>query len=272
MLSAIQPNLITGFLSFLFTLLILSYLVGDNPGFRVAVHIFTGISAGYIVVVAFHSIVNMFQPLVSGSNLDRILLVFPLILSLLLLGKTTDRFEWMGRPVVAFMVGVGSAAAIGGAVLGTLFPQIVAVSSMFDLRQTTNFADTAGNPALLPGLFHLITAGFILVGTIVTLIYFQFTVFGKDKLSPDLLPKRQPRKEHRGETKDDVSKSSIEPGSFLGERGRVIGFIALIGQIFIVVTLGTIFSGVLAAALSALVDRIHSLILFIDQVLSVFIA
>ena len=231
MLSAIQTNLITGFLSFLFTLLILSYLVGDNPAFRVAVHIFTGISAGYIVVIAFRSVANMFAPLISGSNQERILLVVPLVLSLLLLGKTSARFEWMGRPVMAFLVGLGAAVAIGGAVLGTLFPQIMAVSSLFNLRQTANFGNAAGN---------LITGIFILIGTIVTLIYFQFTLFGNNRST--------------------------------GKRGRVIGFIALIGQIFIVITLGTIFSGVLATALSALVERIHSLILFIDQVLSVFLA
>ena len=231
MLSAIpQTDLITGFLSFLFTLLILSYLVGDNPAFRMAVHIFTGVSAGYIVLVAFQTVLNMFAPLIIGSSPDRFLLIIPLILSLLLFGKTSSRFEWMGRPVVAFMVWVGTAAVIGGAVLGTLFPQIMAASSMFDLHKTTGPVNAAGS----------LTAGvLVLIGTIVTLIYFQFTLFGKNKVT--------------------------------GKRGKLIGFISLIGQIFIVITLGVIFSGVLSAALAALVDRINSLILFIDHLLA-FIA
>ena len=101
MLSTIsQTDLITGFLSFLFTLLILSYMVGDNPAFRMAVHIFTGVSAGYIVLVAFQAVVNMFAPLINGSSPDRFLLIFPLILSLLLFGKTSSRFEWMVSAVV----------------------------------------------------------------------------------------------------------------------------------------------------------------------------
>ena len=46
-----QINLFTGVISFLFTLLIFSYVLGDNPLFRVAVYIFIGVSAGYIAVV-----------------------------------------------------------------------------------------------------------------------------------------------------------------------------------------------------------------------------
>ena len=231
MLSAIQTNLITGFLSFLFTLLILSYLAGDNPAFRVAVHIFTGVSAGYIVVVAFQAVVNLFAPMVSGTNVERILLFFPLVMSLFLLGKTSSRFDWMGRPVVAFMVGVGSAAAVAGAVLGTLFPQVLAGTALFDLRQTVGLENTVGG---------MVTGIFILFGTVVTLAYFQFSVVGKNKAA--------------------------------GKRGYVMSFIALLGQIFIVITLGAIFAGVLAASLAALVDRIHSLLLFIDQVLSTLLA
>ena len=32
---------------FIFTVLILSYLLGDNPLFRVGIHLFIGISVGY---------------------------------------------------------------------------------------------------------------------------------------------------------------------------------------------------------------------------------
>ena len=57
MLGAIQLDLITGFLSFLFTVLILSYLVGDNPAFRLAIHAFIGVSAGYVAMVVFRQII-----------------------------------------------------------------------------------------------------------------------------------------------------------------------------------------------------------------------
>jgi hypothetical protein len=229
---AIQMDLITGFLSFLFTVLILSYVVGDNPGFRLAIHAFVGVSAGYVVVIVLQQVIvdKMLLPLVNGGILERVLIMFPLILSLFLLGKMSSRFEWLGRPVVALLVGVGTASAVAGAVLGTLFPQVLAAAQLFDLHSGPSIGAVAGN---------VLTGAFALVGTIVTLAYFQFTVFGKNAAT--------------------------------GKRGRIMGFIALLGQVFIAITLGAIFAGVLAAALTALVDRIQSLVLFIEQLFSTFI-
>lgn len=231
MLGAIQLDLVTGFLSFLFTLLILSYVVGDNAGFRLAIHAFVGVSAGYIVVIVLQQVIvdKMLLPLITGDILARVLSMFPLILSLLLLGKMSSRFEWLGRPVVALLVGVGTAAAVTGAVLGTLFPQVLAAGQLFDLHSSPSFGAVAGN--LLTGIFAL-------VGTIVTLAYFQFTVLSKNEAS--------------------------------GRRGKMMSFFALLGQVFIAITLGAIFAGVLAAALTALVDRMQSLVSFVEVLLSTF--
>jgi hypothetical protein len=222
-------DLITGFLSFLFTVLILSYLVGDNPAFRMAIHAFVGVSSGYIAIVIFQQVIvdKMFLPFMAGTMLERTLLAFPLVMSLLLLGKVSVRFEWMGRPVVALLVGVGTASAIAGALLGTLFPQALAAIELFDSQKILIVGNTAGN---------LITAGFALFGTVVTLAYFQFTVFGSNKTA--------------------------------GKRGWFMSFVAVLGQVFIAITLGAIFAGVLAAALTALVDRVQSLVLFLDQIFS----
>jgi hypothetical protein len=227
-----QIDLITGFLSFLFTILILSYVIGDNPAFRLAIHAFVGVSAGYVAIVIFRQVVvdKMFLPMLTGTMLDRVLLAFPLVMSLLLLGKLSPRSEWVGRPVVALLVGIGTASAISGAIIGTLFPQIAAASVMFDLRQSPDFGALAGS---------LLTAVFALAGTIATLVYFQFTVRSAD-LS-------------------------------LGSRGRIMKFFALLGQVFIAITLGTIFAGVLAAALTALVERMQSIVLFLDMIFSQFI-
>ena len=38
-----------------FTLCIFSYLLGDNPFYKIAEHIFVGVSAGYIAVYTFWS-------------------------------------------------------------------------------------------------------------------------------------------------------------------------------------------------------------------------
>jgi hypothetical protein len=216
---SIDFNLITGALSFLFTLLILSYVIGDSSAFRATVHAFVGVSAGYIFYVVLVQVIlnKLFFPLVFGTWFDRIFAVFPLILGVLLLGKLLPGTEWAGRPVVAFLVGVGTAAAIGGAVLGTIFPQILATAGMFDIKSGL----TVGG--LATGLFAL-------VGTIATLAYFQFTIVGKNTST--------------------------------GKRGWFMGFFALLGQVFIVITFGVIYAGVLAASLTAFVDRVQSVINF----------
>ena len=58
-------ELISGAIGFLLTLLIFSYLIGDNPLFRSAVYIFIGVSSGYAAVVVWHNVLlpKLFQPL-----------------------------------------------------------------------------------------------------------------------------------------------------------------------------------------------------------------
>jgi len=231
---SIPTDLITGFLSFLFTILILSYVVGDNPAFRLAIHAFVGVSAGYVLVVVLQQIIvdKLLLPLTSGDLLQRVMMVFPLFLSLMLLGKFFARTEALGRPVVALLVGVGTASAVTGAILGTIFPQIWASAQPFALQvhSDSTLGGVAGN---------FLTGSVAMFGTIVTLAYFQFTVLGKNTS---------------------------------GNRGRLMNLFATLGQIFIAITLGAIFAGILAASLTALIDRIQSLVLFVEQILSNFIS
>jgi hypothetical protein len=226
MLGSIQFELITGLLSFLFTILVLSYLIGDNPGFRLAIHAFAGVSAGYIAVLVFRQVVvdKLFMPLLGSSGSERILLFFPLVMSLMLLAKTSAGVEWIGRPVVALLVGVGTATAIGGAMLGTLIPQVLATTNLFNVNANSTPGNTAGN---------LLTGVFILAGTVITIAYFQFSLFGKKRTT--------------------------------GKRGILLNMLAVLGQVLISITLGVIFAGVLSASLTALVDRSQSLLLFIQQ-------
>lgn len=51
-------DLVTGGVSFLLTLMVLSYLIGDNPAFRVAVYIFIGVAAGYAAAVVWHQVLD----------------------------------------------------------------------------------------------------------------------------------------------------------------------------------------------------------------------
>ena len=154
-------------LGFIFTLFIFSYVWVDNPLFRLTVHIFVGVSAGYVTVVIFNNVIlpQLIFKLASGNRGEVIIAAAYLIPSALLLTKMSPRLSKIGNPIMAFLVGVGAAVAIGGAVIGTIGPQVVASTNVFD----TN---------------NLLNAAIVLFGTLATLIYFHFSEHKKsDQLS-----------------------------------------------------------------------------------------
>jgi len=128
-------------LGFALTLMVFSYLIGDNPLFRVAIHIFIGVTAGFVCIIVINNVLlpRMIVPLISGSMEERLLAIIPMLLGWLLLTKISPRLATFGNIPVAFLVGVAAAVAIGGAVLGTLFPQINATIAIFDLTTSRGF-------------------------------------------------------------------------------------------------------------------------------------
>jgi hypothetical protein len=155
------PELIGTALGFLLTIVVFSYLLGDNPFFRLAIHLFIGVAAGYVAIVVIYNVLlpRLFLPLIFGSWGERGILLVPLILGLLLFFKISPRTAWLGRASMATLVGIGAAVAIGGAVIGTLFSQMEAAINAFNL----------GNGLIM------------LVGTLATLAYFQFGVRKNDQ-------------------------------------------------------------------------------------------
>ncbi len=229
----IPLDLISGVLSFLFTLLIFSYLIADNPLFRIAVYIFVGVSSGYIAAIAWWQVIwpRLIQPLIAamltGSLLEKGLIFMPLLGAVLILMKVSPQLAGMSRFVMAFLVGVGAAVTIAGAVSGTLFPQVLGTINSFDLASAG-----ARNISLIEVIFN---GAFVLAGTIFTLTYFHFGARAK------------------------VDGST--------RRNGLIETSAWVGRIFIGITLGTVFAGVYAAALTALIERIMSLFNFLGNFL-----
>ncbi len=110
------------------TLMVLSRIIGDNPLFRIAQYLFVGISLGLAFVVAYHQVLRPAISGVVGGQPDALMLYgLPLILSVLLLSRITRRQEWswLANIPLALVFGVGAALAVGGAVAGTLAPQIL---------------------------------------------------------------------------------------------------------------------------------------------------
>lgn len=149
------------------TLLVLvGYLLGENNFlFRLATYLFVGAAAGYIFILVIYQVIlpRIVAPLLTGDFSQALLALFPLVLSILLLFKIFPRISQVGNVSMAFLVGVGAAVIIGGAVLGTLLTQVRASASLF----SANTVQANGGMAYLYGAF-------VLVGTLSTLAYFNF--------------------------------------------------------------------------------------------------
>ncbi len=140
------------------TVIVLSYLIGDNFLFRIATHVLIGAGAAYAAVAV------IFDVFVARSA-SPIILIVGLILSVMLLFKVSPRLAWIGNVPVAYLVGVGVATVLGGVVLGTLGPQIVATAA-----PSVPASSIPNAPPLYNGILNL----FIVAGTIITLLSFGF--------------------------------------------------------------------------------------------------
>jgi len=225
-------DLIGGLLGFALTMVVFSHLIGDNAIFRLVLHIFIGMSAGYIAVVVAYNIIwpKLMRPVLEADGWELFWVGLPLFFSLLLFARLFPRYSILGSPVLAFIVGVGAAAAVGGAIVGVLFPQARASINLFDLDAIQQNQENV-NLALANG-------SIILVGTISSLAYFHFGVRGKAG----------------GKT----------------QRSTWMEWLAQIGQGFIVIAFGMIFAGVYAAALAALIERLSSITRFIYSLVAGF--
>lgn len=160
---AVDVNLVTAVASFILTLLVLSYLIGDNPLYRVAVYLFVGAAAGFIALTVAEWLWNFWLG-VTSFNPDaplgqRVLGVVPLVLGVLLLFKMSPGMARLGNLAMAYLVGVGVAVALNGIILGTLLPQVRAAG------------DVPGVGADIGGWVNGLV---MLIGTVSTLLYFQF--------------------------------------------------------------------------------------------------
>ena len=130
-------DLIGLIIGFLLTIFIYSYIWGDNPLYRLAVHILVGVSAAYAAVVVVDKLLLPFYRDLQDTPSDLALItgLVPLLLGLLLVLKRLPRLAWMGTGTMALLIGVGAAVSLMGALTGTLLPQITAVAHPKTLKK-----------------------------------------------------------------------------------------------------------------------------------------
>jgi hypothetical protein len=202
------------------TLMVFSYIFGDNVLFKLASHIFVGVAVGYAILVVWHQV---FYPALSSGN---VLSVLPaLILCVLLIFKIRPTqggvTNALGSMALAFVLGVGAALAIGGALFGTLLPQ---AGAMVNISLNPNhYPDTENEVGLVLWLNNII----IVLGTIGTFFYFTFAVRSEGFLG--------------------------------GLREGWIRFWAGMGRLMLIFTLGALFANTFSSRVALLVSRLQFL-------------
>lgn len=231
-LPTLVDTLIGPIVAALLTIMVLSYLIGDNPLFRLATHLFIGVAAGYAGALAARSVLwpGLVQPILRaglGGLLNpaaALTLIVPAFLAFLLLLKLVPGTSRLGTFSTAFLVGVGAAVVVGGAITGTLIPQSKAAMGTFDPGVVSPQTGETG-------IERVINVVILLVGTLSTLAYFRFTL-------------------RRG------SASEGRPPGPIGMLGKAL---SALGQSFIALAFGVMYAGALSATLLILTQRVQFL-------------
>jgi len=202
------------------TLMVFSYILGDNVLFKLAAHVFVGVAVGYAILIMWYQV---FVPTLTSGN---ILSVAPaLLMCLLLIFKVRPMqgglSSTLGSLALAFVLGVGAALAIGGALFGTLIPQVSATTTTS--INPNHYPNTETEAGLVEWLNNII----VILGTIGVLFYFSFAVRA--------------------------------PGPFGGLREGFVRFWAGMGRLIIIFTLGALFANTFSSRVALLVARLQFL-------------
>ena len=142
------------------TLAIFSFLYKDNPVYKLAEHIYVGVSAGYwLIYIAFFDVYPMLiQGFQNETGLEKWILLVPGALGLIMLSRWFPKTAWLSRWPIAFTVGIGAGLGITANIQGYVMPQMQAT-----LLPVTGWNIVSLNNVILT------------VGVITTVLYFYFS-------------------------------------------------------------------------------------------------
>jgi len=154
--------------SIFLTMCIFSYLYDDNPIYKMAEHLFLGVSIGISTVEIYFGAFkpNMLDKLYNGQLLS----IVPLVLVLMLFLKVNRKYSWVARIPIAFIVAAYAGVKLTGQAQSNLMTQVS--QSMPDLGQL--WADhgmwdwSADGAGVFSGLF-------LVVGLVAALLHFYFS-------------------------------------------------------------------------------------------------
>jgi hypothetical protein len=154
------------------TLFIFSFLYKDNPLFKLAEHLYVGVSVGYTIVKAYDTVIVhlIVKPIVEQGEMA---LLIPVAIGLLMLTRYVPKAAWMSRYAFAFIVGLGSGLAIPRTISAFILKQIedtvrplLSLAGGDGLTFSMNLLNPASN----------LNAMIILVGVSSVLFYFFFSI------------------------------------------------------------------------------------------------
>ncbi len=216
-------------LSFVLTLMVFSYLLGDLPLignlYRLAVYIFIGMSAAFTLIVGTESVIlpymqDVLDPETTwtslGSRADTYIFLAALLVALLLLLKPVRSLTWLTNSVFAVVIVVSASVAVVGALTGTLFPLLHSTAALPD--------------DILTDFDAMVDTLLIFLGTMTALYYFHY----------------QTRLDSEG------APAQSRMGSGLRH----------VGKVFLVIALGAIYASTILSSLTILTERISFLFQF----------
>jgi len=105
------------------TLFIFSFLYKDNPLFKIAEHLYVGVSLGYTIVKTYDSVVMtlIIRPILDKGEWS---LLIPVAIGTLMLARYVPKAAWLSRYAFAFIVGVGAGLAIPRTISSFILKQI----------------------------------------------------------------------------------------------------------------------------------------------------
>lgn len=121
-------QLLGAWLSILLTLMVLSFLYDDNPVYKLAEHLFLGISIGIGVIEIYYGVFrpNLIDKLffADGWTAMRVLWIVPLLLVGMLFMKLHRKYAWLARVPIAFMIAAYAGVKLTGELNANLMTQV----------------------------------------------------------------------------------------------------------------------------------------------------
>jgi hypothetical protein len=141
------------------TMSILSYLYKDNPFYKLAEHLFVGVSIGYVCTQQYYNVLrpNLIDRLARDTFWEHFIPTWywiPFVLTICLFVRAASRrLAWVGRYPLAFVVALYAGIQINAVATADLRDQIVVSTRSLDAprKNLNDPAVTAADMSTLPG-------------------------------------------------------------------------------------------------------------------------